>query len=374
MRLICLLFAALWISACSSAEIADDAASAERSAPELLQTVPNHTFVDSELTLAWEWGDLQPGQVFALRLWVDEEPFQEVWTQASTHDAQTMIDSFSRDVGAYQWQVAVVNTSTEGGFESMGSEWSDVQSLQRLRRLSPTPYPAAQRSELAQMIAAQEFESTTDMLHYLRTWIHEHTDIGEELEIYEADYSDAAQMLVDHANGEGRAPEMYCNGMSTVMLMTLEQLGIESRMVFLYGEVPGWFSQHTVLEVFNPQTQAWEVHDTAQDAYFIDTETGELANMERLVFGPIGTIAACQKGEPCSTRAYRRGPAGLMQAFRYGSSTQIWVNPDRFDIARRVTAFDNANFPEFLSQLTSIPAREFTFHFDNWSPPTRDDA
>ncbi|MCA9914839.1 MAG: hypothetical protein KC496_15910, partial [Anaerolineae bacterium] len=205
-----------------------------------------------------------------------------------------------------------------------------------------------------------------------RNWIHENTDIGAELQIYEPDYSDAAQMMVEYSRGEGDAPEMYCNGMSTVMLTTLAQLGIESRIVFLYGEVPGWFAQHTVLEVFNPQTQAWEVHDTSKNFYYLDTETDSPASMERLVFGNLGSIEACDGQGNCSTQAFMGDTAQYMQAFRYGFSTEIWVNPDRLDMSRRVEAFDNANFAEFLSQLSSIPARDFTFHFDSWSPPSRD--
>ncbi len=373
MRTVFLICAVVWLAACTAADASSELTSAETlSAPRLHLAAPEQTFVDSDITLSWDWNGLDEGQVYVLRLWYGDEPFQEIWTQSTSHDATSMIDSYSRDTGEFSWQVAVVNTNAEGGFESMGSEWSEVQTLQRVRRFSPTPYPTEEQSELAQMIAAQEFDSTFAMLDYLRNWIHENTDIGAELQVYEPDYSDAAQMMVAYSRGEGDAPEMYCNGMSTVMLTTLVQLGIESRIVFLYGEVPGYFTQHTVLEVFNPETQAWEVHDTSKNFYYLDTETDTPASMERLVFGDLRSIEACDGQGNCSTRAFFEDTAQYMHAFRYGFSTEIWVNPDRLDMSRRVEAFDDANFAEFLSQLSSIPAREFTFHFDSWNPPTAD--
>lgn len=370
MRTILLMIAVFWLAACTAGDAASEATSAETmSAPRLHVAAPEKIFINSDIMLSWDWNGLDEGQLYVVRLWYGDEDFQEIWTQDAAHDAQSMIDSYSRDTGEFSWQVAVVNTNADGGFESMGSEWSEVQTLQRVRRFSPTPYPAEEQSELAQMIAAQDFDSPFALLDYLRNWIHENTDIGAEVQGYAPDYSDAAQMMVEYSHGEGAAPEMYCNGMSTVMLTTLAQLGIESRIVFLYGEVPGYFTQHTVLEVFNPETQAWEVHDTLEDFYYLDTETDSLASMERLAFGDLGSIEACDGQGNCSTRAFFEETAQYMHAFRYGFSTEIWVNPDRLDMSRRVEAFGDANFAEFLSQLTSIPARDFTFHFDSWARP-----
>ncbi|MCA9914838.1 MAG: hypothetical protein KC496_15905, partial [Anaerolineae bacterium] len=143
MRTIFLICAVCLLAACTAADASSEPTAAETlSAPRLHVTAPNQTFIDSDITRSWDWNGLDEGQVYVVRLWYADEPFQEIWTQDTSQDAMSMIDSYSRDTGEFSWQVAVANTNAEGGFESMGSEWSEVQTLQRVRRFSPTPYPA----------------------------------------------------------------------------------------------------------------------------------------------------------------------------------------------------------------------------------------
>lgn len=338
-------------------------------APQVLTPESDSEFVSSEITLSWDWSELGDNQLFVLRLWYGDETPQEVWTRDKQINSQSLIDAYSRDVGEYFWQVAVINANEDGSFNSMGSEWSPLQTLYRVRRLSLESLPVENQSDTAKLVTEQGFDTSFERIQFLQNWIHENTYIGEELLIYEADYSDASQMMFNHAQGLSDAPQMYCNGMSTVMLTTLHELGIESRLIFLYGEVPGWISQHTFLEVFNPDTQLWEVHDSTNNLYFIDTETGEIADTRRMVFGNIDTIAGCTYDGDCQIEHFTDTIDQYMNAFRYGFTNEIWVNPDRLNISRRVTAFDNANFPEFMSNIVGVPTQDLIFRFENWSVP-----
>lgn len=369
MRQLSFLLMIVLLTACSGAgQDAEQTVSAARdtqaSAPQPQTPPDGYTFVESDIELAWDGQSLEPHQRYVLRLWIDDESPQEIWTEASHVNAQPLIDPFSRDAGRYQWRVAVVNTDDSGAFESMGSAWSDIQTLNRVRRLSPTALPAAQWSDLTQHMVAQNHASTFETVNYLRDFLHRHADISGDSG-YQADYSDAMQQLFDHSQGNADAPQLYCNGLSTGMLTTLAQLGIESRLIFLYADPPGWFSEHTFLEVFNPDTQQWEVHDPTFNLYFVDSETGQRVATERLVFGSRETILGCDSAGDCSGEAYMNNVAQYMEVFRYGFSKEIFVNPDRFDITTRVTAFDNKNFPEFLA---SNP-RSLTFRFDAWDVP-----
>jgi len=337
------------------------------SAPLLLSPAPNVEFITSDQTMTWEWPELQAEQVFVLRVWFGEDSAaaQEIWLAEKQHNIQDMVDAYSRDVGAYYWQVAVVNRNAEGGFDSMGSDWSEIRTMQRVRRLTLEPYPLEAQSDMARYFSQQDFATQFDLINALRDFIHENTDATQQLS-YEADYSDAMQMLFNHSQGISAAPQLYCDGMSTGMLTILRELGIESRIIYLYGEGNGWINQHTTLEVFNTETQHWEVHDTTFNRYFIDTETGERASIERLVFGNIESITGCTTAGTCDPQALTDSIGIYLGALRYGYTPEVWVNPNRLNISRRVDAHDNHNFPEFIANLSGFQQRDLIFHFDTW--------
>jgi len=160
------------------------------------------------------------------------------------------------------------------------------------------------------------------------------------------------------------APQMFCDGLSTTMLTVLRELGIESHTIYLYGQAPGWISQHTMLEVFNPDTQRWQVQDPAFNAHYIDADTGERLSIEQMVFESLDDIMGCQNGVCGSDNATHIN--GYLGAFRIGFSSEVWVNPDRFDVTSRIEALDNANFPEFIASISGVSSRDISLRFDNW--------
>jgi hypothetical protein len=262
----------------------------------------------------------------------------------------------------FHWQVAVVNTNDEGGFESMGSEWSAIRTLNRVRRFTLDPLPVEMQSDMAQYISAQEFDTPFEMINFTRDFIHNHTTIQAEGD-YAVDYSDAMQLVFNHFQGIGEAPVLYCNGMSTGMLTIFRELGLESRLIFLFAEARGWIARHTFLEIFNTETQQWEVHDPTFNLYFVDIETGEHATVERMIFGDLDTLVGCNTAGECSHTALAESVQDFLGAYTigHGSSGEYWVNPDKLDITRRVSALENNNFPEFVSRLSSIPQRDLIF-------------
>lgn len=337
--------------------------SLEVSAPRPVSPPNQKEFVDSDILLQWEWPhELTAEQVFAVRIWYENETYIETWTKETSIDAQEYIDSFSRDLGAFHWQVAAINYSSQNGFESMASDWTPVQTLNRLRRLIPTPYPASQQSALARSIAAQHMAST-EIIDYARHYIYVNSAFDYQ-EPGEPNRRDALDAMVLYTQGKGEMPQLLCDGRATAMLTLLEELGIESRLILLYRDGGDAIQEHTVLEVFNPDTQRWEIQDSYQDLYYLSTDTQERASIERLVFGSLSTIAACD-GVTCYAEKELSNPAaalGYFQVFRFGASNTFWVNPDRFNISKRFPDENNANLPEYLR---SDP-RELTFQFYSW--------
>lgn len=332
-------------------------------APSLIAPAHNSEFVESDVMLEWSWQpELAETQRYVVRVWADDKPHQEIWTEDSTLVVKDQIDSLSIDIGVFFWQVAIVNTFADGGFESMGSDWSDTFELQRVRRLSIPAKTYNDMSPAAQYFNDQNLSAseTIDAVHrFIQT-----NSILDQQKTYNADYSDAIDLMFNYAQDSTQEqPFLQCDGRSTAMLTTLLELGIESRLIFLYRPVPGYLSQHTTLEVFNPDTQRWQVHDLNWDFYYVDAETQERVSAARVLFGSRETLLGCpMEGGDC-TAGVMEESASYFNALRYGYTFEMWVNPDRFDLSIRFEGQNNKNLVEFIS---GDEPQRVTFRMDSW--------
>src|SRR5690606_5344635 len=99
----------------------------------------------------------------------------------------------------------------------------------------------------------------------------------------------------------------------------------------------------------------------------MDTESGERASVERMVFGNLDTLVGCSTDGTCSRQALNDSVAKYLSAFRTGDAAgTVWVNPNRLNISQRITGQENNNFPEFVSRMIGIPQRNIIFYFDSW--------
>ena len=333
------------------------------SAPTLVAQFDDSEFVDSDIYLEWRWtAGLAHNQRFALRIWTEELPYREIWTVDSRVSVAEVIDSFSVEVGSFYWKVTVVNVDETGNFASSGSEWSAEFHLRRVRRLSILSKDYSEMSGIAQQIHDQNLNlsETIDEAH---RFIQENS-IPDLQQDYDADYGDAIELMFNYAQGQSsERPHLLCDGRSTAMLTILRELGIESRLVFLYSPVPGYLAQHTVLEVFNPERQRWQVHDLARDFYYVDMTSLERVSAARILFGPRKNLAGCPiAGGDCNTQVIQES-IGYFDALRYGWSFELWVNPDRFPVSRRFEGQNGQNIAEFISDGNP---QKVTIRMDSW--------
>jgi len=337
-------------------------ASSQR-APLPLLPADGSEFVNSDITLQWSWtSGLAADQRYALRIWTDDKPFQEVWTLDSSASVQQIIDSFSLSRGNFYWQVAVVNLDADGVYESAGSEWSEVSALQRLRRMRVPAMPYDELSATARQFHDRHL-GASELIDAVHRFVNQNSLTNKQLE-YAPDFSDAVQLMYDHSQGlTSDMPRLQCDGRSTAMLTILKELGIESRLVFLYKSDPGWLNQHTVLEVFNPDSQYWQTHDLSSDIYYAAAESGIRVNAESMLFGVHENIVGCPiAGGPCSADRSAPGLA-YFGAMRYGFSHEVWVNPDRFDLSAR---FDGQDFQNLAEYIGAGHPQRVTFRLDSW--------
>lgn len=327
-------------------------------APEPVSPEDGIYFVDSDVTLKWDWPPgLGRDQTYAVQVWFNDLPAQEIWTGSTSLNIKQAIDSFGRDVGPFHWKVVVINASAQKGFQGTASAWSPVQTLNRVRRIIPTPLPESEMSDSAKYVLAQNLPSDTGRIDFARHYINIYSIYGKP-EPGKPDRSDTLEKLYLHSQGKGPAPVIECDGLSTMMLTLLKELGIESRLIFLYANGGTGIGEHTVLEVFNPDTQHWEVQDPTNDVYFVDTTTNQRASIARLVFGSMDTIRPC---DGCNAEKAAKAAAHF-QAYRIGYTDTFYVNPDRFDVSQRFRDEHNHNLAEYLTGN----AADFTFMF---APP-----
>ncbi|MCY4071810.1 MAG: hypothetical protein OXG60_10960 [Chloroflexi bacterium] len=320
-----------------------------QSAPALIAPFDGSEFVESELELEWRWdAGLNENQFYALRIWTAELAYREIWSEETRVSVAEVIDSYSVDLGSFYWKVAVVNVDAAGNFDSMGSAWSEEFHLRRVRHLSILPRQYADMSGIAQQIFDQNL-SPTEIVDETHRFIQANS-IPDLQKDYDADYGDAIALMFEYSQGRSDdRPHLLCDGRSTAMLTILAELGINSRLVFLYSPVPGYLAQHTVLEVFNPERQTWQVHDLAWDFFYVDLESRERVSAERILFGPHENLAGCPiAGGACNALVMRES-VGYFDAMRYGWSYELLVNPDRFPISRRFEGQDGQNIAEFIS-------------------------
>ena len=332
-------------------------------APSLTDPADTSEFVESDIELTWQWHpDLKPSQRFAVRIWPEDRPFHEIWTVESRINVKNAIDSFSVALGSFFWQVAVVNVDSSGAFSTMASEWSNRYELRRVRRLSIFAIGINKMSGIARQIHEKNLSPSeiVDRVHQF-VQVNSLVDLQKE---YDADYGDAIELMFNYSQGFSiERPSLLCDGRSTAMLTILRELGIESRLVFLYSPVPGYLAQHTVLEVFNPEQQRWQVHDLARDFYYVDMTSLERVSAARILFGPRKNLAGCPiSGGDCNTQVIQES-IGYFDALRYGWTFELWVNPDRFPVSRRFEGQNGQNIAEFISDGNP---QKVTIRMDSW--------
>jgi hypothetical protein len=301
-------------------------------------------------------------------MWFEDEAdnYREVFTTASTYSAQDIIDAIQRDFGKFNWMVGVANFHDDGSFKDMASEWSSTQTLNRVRRMPIEALPPENRSDVAHLAMSQGFDDPGLLIAFVRDFIYENSnqDDAPMFNSNQPNYSDALAMMYSAYESESSTPSLFCDGMATAMHTVLSELGIESRLVFLYGQTAGWINEHTVLEVFNPASQSWELHDVLTATTYVLQGSTQPQSVERVLFGNLKDLDICRYGSNCQPL----GEAGTVMlreqygAVRYGHSDTFWVNPDRIDVSVRYEAFGGRNLPEFLTGS----GRDFKFIFDSW--------
>jgi hypothetical protein len=104
---------------------------------------------------------------------------------------------------------------------------------------------------------------------------------------------DVIQSLWCHYENKGDPPPLTCGPRARAMKSILDQLHIKSRIVHIYSDTSDQIRSHTFLEVYNKDSDNWEIQDPDLNIFYIDQNTSRKVSTADIIFGNSKTIIPC---------------------------------------------------------------------------------
>jgi hypothetical protein len=158
------------------------------------------------------------------------------------------------------------------------------------------------------------------------------------------------KLLLAYQGHHSEKPHLSCGPRSYAMKAILTELGISSRLVQIYSDEYENVRGHRLLEVFNPETQAWEAWDPDFRVTYVDRFTGSSIDIMTAIFGNKnniiprdGSIMGWRESKTEHLKKY------YFKAVLFESDTMInniiVVNQSAFDLDKRFS--DGLTFREW---------------------------
>jgi hypothetical protein len=134
----------------------------------------------------------------------------------------------------------------------------------------------------------------------------------------------------------------------------LQRMNVRERVDVIYNDDD---ADHTFLEVFNPETAAWEIEDADFDVFWVFRSTGRRASLEDLLSYPVReTFMPCRSENDCG---YTSHLESIVPYFALGrpldiqeDDDSILINTARYSILRLFQTYNNP-LPEVYCVLFS---------------------
>lgn len=178
----------------------------------------------------------------------------------------------------------------------------------------------------------------------IRDFIFQNSEHSEDEEFYEhwrdvpLMYSKLIAYLNDKENNE--PVHLECSTRSTLAVNMLHSLGIETRSVSIYRQTEN-YPGHTFYEIYNTETQRWEIQDPDFNIFWRDKKNNRRASIYDMIEHPMSQFEACTFTEKCGAEHL---PARTIKLFddlktRFALASII----DR-DIGERPLLYNKARF------------------------------
>lgn len=152
--------------------------------------------------------------------------------------------------------------------------------------------PAVRQSIIAicKQIESTEFNSDREKINFIRNWINCHSVhlIDKEHDTYAFNVAEVLVRLNQYALNKAEKPHLSCGPRAYVMKAILDALGIESRIIDLFGlteldEGRLKVSPHTLIEVYENDTRKWVLQDPDFNVAYSNAISGEYLSAKEML-------------------------------------------------------------------------------------------
>lgn len=232
---------------------------------------------------------------------------------------------------------------------------------------TPTPVPTQQPTQaytgLKDIVALiqdnPELTSVTSRIDFAREFVYANSihKIDDDSSEYAYDTARVLQMLYDTYQGGKNPPHLVCDTRTYALDKILRKLKLNTRVVMIFsdeGDSVG--NSHTFLEVFNPDTQAWEVQDPDYNVVYVDQRNQQRVSATDLLMYDLSSITPVSSSPEMAESARKTLMPKYFEAMvvlARGQDSFALINTSRYEVSKVQTFLpgENENYDEFRAYV-----------------------
>ncbi len=168
------------------------------------------------------------------------------------------------------------------------------------------------------------------------------------------------KLLFAYQGHDSEKPHLSCGPRSYAMRAILAHLSITSRPIQVYSDNSQEVQGHYMLEVFNPETESWEVWDPHFRVTYINSDSKRRLDIMTIIFGDKNKVVPQDRAiigwKETKTEHLKEHyfEAVLFENFIYGQlNSIIIINRHKFDLGK--TFSDGLTFKEWAIKYYKHP-------------------
>jgi hypothetical protein len=215
--------------------------------------------------------------------------------------------------------------------------------------------------------------STTDRIRLVLEFVHDNSlhSIDDENRAYAYRRDIVVKKLILASRGhKEEKPHLSCGPRANIMTDILASFGVTSRIIQIYSDAYAIVKSHRLLEVFNQESQTWELWDPDYRVTYVNSVTKKPENIINIVFGDIEKIVpkdnrseGWKETNTEELKTHNFFGAVFFEPFRAADSYGIiLINQKKFDVNK--TFEGGITFKDWVMQNYHYP-RFVHFPFSN---------
>jgi hypothetical protein len=186
-------------------------------------------------------------------------------------------------------------------------------------------------------------ETASDIIRAVMEFVHDNS-----LHLVDDEHKDYAfndlvvskKLLLAYQGHKSEKPHLSCGPRSCLMRDILRRFGIDARTIQLFSDAHKDVQGHRLLEVFNPETQSWEVWDPDHSVTYVDALTKKSLNIIDCLLGDLEKIMPkdgnIEGWKETSTERLKEenyfGAVMFEVPARQMANSVVLINREKFDI------------------------------------------